>query len=151
MKLSKVSIKNKKATFEYHLVSKYSAGIVLTGTEVKSIRLGKASMSDGFCYIRNGELWLKNVHIAFYQQGSYNNVEAKRDRKLLLQKKELRKIESKLKEKGLTIVPTQIYINDRGFVKIDIALAKGKKLFDKRHTLKDKQQRREMDRAKKDY
>lgn len=125
--------------------------MVLTGTEVKSVRQGKVNMSDGFCYIRNGEMWLKNVHIAYYQQGSYNNVEAKRERKLLLTKTELRKIEAKLKEKGLTVVPTQMYINDRGFVKIDIALAKGKKLHDKRHTLKDKQQRREMDRAKKNY
>ncbi len=151
MKFVKTSIKNKRATFEYNLVGKYTAGIVLTGTEAKSVRLGKVNMSDGFCYIRNGEMWLKNVHIAYYQQGSYNNVEAKRERKLLLQRAEIRKIEAKLKEKGLTIVPIEMYINERGFVKLEISLAKGKKMHDKRHSLKDKQQKREIDRAKREY
>lgn len=151
MKFANTSIKNRKASFQYNLLNKYSAGIVLTGTEVKSVRMGKVNMVDGYCYIHNGEMWLKNVHIAHYALGTYNNVENKRDRKLLLTKTEIRKIDAKLKEQGLTVVPTEMYVNDRGYVKVDIALAKGKKMHDKRHSLKEKQQKREIDRAGKDY
>lgn len=140
----KILIKNKKAGFEFHLLTTYKAGIVLTGTEVKSIREGKANLNDAFCIITNGELWIKNMHISEYKEGSYNNHDPKRLRKLLVQKAELRKIQSKLREKGLTIVPVQLYINERGYVKIDISIAKGKKLFDKRQDLKTKDARREM-------
>ena len=139
-----ILIKNKKASFEFHLLTKYSAGIMLTGTEVKSIREGKANLGDAFCVLTNGELWIKNMHISEYKEGSYNNHEPKRLRKLLLQKSELRKIQSKMREKGLTIVPVQLYFNERGYVKIDIAIAKGKKLFDKREDMKTKAARREL-------
>ena len=144
MSTQKIVIKNKKAGFEYHLLTKYSAGIMLTGTEVKSIREGKATLGDAFCIITNGELWIKNMHISEYKQGSYNNHEPKRMRKLLVQKSELRKIQSKLREKGLTIVPVQLYFNERGYAKIDIAIARGKKLFDKREDMKTKAARREL-------
>jgi len=140
-------IKNKKAAFEYHFIETYTAGIMLTGTEVKSIREGKASFSDSYCVIQNGELWVKNLHISEYKQGSYNNHEPKRQRKLLLNKKEIHKIESKLKEKGTTVVPVQLYFNERGFAKLDIAVAKGKKLFDKRESIKEKDVRRQMQRT----
>src|SRR5437764_1740911 len=131
-------IKNKKAAFEFHFIQTFTAGIVLTGTEVKSIRAGKASFSDSFCVMQNGELWVKNLHISEYKEGSYNNHEPKRQRKLLLNKKELEKIHSKLKDKGTTIIPVQLYFNERGFAKLDIAVAKGKKLFDKRESIKEK-------------
>jgi SsrA-binding protein len=137
-------IKNKKAAFEFHFIQTYTAGIVLTGTEVKSIREGKANFSDSYCIMQNGELWVKNLHISEYKEGSYNNHEPKRQRKLLLNKKEIQKIESKLKEKGTTIVPVQLYFNERGFAKLDIAVAKGKKLFDKRESIKEKDVRRQM-------
>jgi SsrA-binding protein len=140
----KVVIKNRKAGFEFHLLTKYSAGIMLTGTEVKAIREGKASLSDAYCLVTNGELWIKNMHISEYKEGSYNNHEAKRLRKLLLQKSELRKIQSKMREKGLTIVPVQLYFNERGYAKVDIAIARGKKLFDKRQDMKTKDARREL-------
>jgi SsrA-binding protein len=140
-------IKNKKAAFEYHFIETYTAGIMLTGTEVKSIREGKASFSDSYCIMQNGEVWVKNLHISEYKQGSYNNHEPKRQRKLLLNKKEIHKIESKLKEKGTTVIPVQLYFNERGFAKLDIAVAKGKKLFDKRESIKEKDVRRQMQRA----
>jgi SsrA-binding protein len=143
-KIQKIVIKNKKAGFEYHLLSSYSAGIMLTGTEVKSIREGKATLSDAFCILTNGELWIKNMHVSEYKEGSYNNHDPKRLRKLLVTKAELRKIQSKLREKGLTIVPTQLYFNERGYAKVDIAIAKGKKLFDKREDMKTKAVRREL-------
>src|SRR5258707_8782486 len=133
-----IVIKNKKAGFEFHLLTKYSAGIMLTGTEVKSIREGKAALGDAFCIITNGELWIKNMHISEYKQGSYNNHEPKRLRKLLITKTEQRKILSKLKDKGTTIIPVQLFFNERGFAKIEIAIARGKKLFDKRESLKEK-------------
>ena len=120
---------------------------MLTGTEVKSLREGKASFSDSFCVMQNGELWVKNLHISEYKQGSYNNHEPKRQRKLLLNKKELQKIVSKLKEKGTTIIPTQLYFNERGYAKLDIAIARGKKLFDKRESIKEKDVRRQMQRT----
>ena len=142
-KKSPVQIRNKKASFEFFFIDTYTAGIVLTGTEIKSIRMGKASLVDAFCYINNGEIWVKGMNVSPYFYGSYNNHEAKRDRKLLLNKREI--------QVGYTIVPTLIFIDKHGRAKIDIALAKGKKEFDKRQTLKEKEDRREMDRAIKRY
>jgi len=147
MHLNTKSIKNRKAVFEYFFIEKFSCGIILTGTEVKSVRSGKVNLKEGYCYARNGEVWIKNMHIAPYKEASYNNHEPMRLRKLLLNKREIKKIESKLKEKGLTLVPVEMYINKRGLAKIDIALSKGKKHFDKRNTIKDKDSKRDMDRA----
>ena len=140
-------IRNKKASFEYNFLSSYKAGIMLTGTEIKSIRDGKVSLNDAFCIFMNEELWIKNLHISEYKQGSYNNHEPKRLRKLLLNKSELLKIQSKIKEKGITIIPIQIFFNERGIAKIEIALAKGKKMFDKREDIKKKDVEREMSRG----
>ena len=144
MVIDKTVILNKKASFEFLLLQTFTAGIILTGTEVKAIREGKASLSEAYCLITNGEIWLKNMHISEYKQGSYNNHEPKRLRKLLLNRAEIRKIESRLKEKGTTIVPTQLFFNERGFAKIDIAVARGKKMYDKREDLKKKDQEREI-------
>lgn len=146
-KKSPVQIRNKKASFEYFFVDTYTAGIVLTGTEIKSIRLGKASLVDTFCYINNGEIWVKGMNVSLYFYGSYSNHEAKRDRKLLLTKREIHKLQEATKAVGFTIVPTLVFIDDKGRAKMDIALARGKKEFDKRQTLKEKEDRREMDRA----
>ena len=145
--VSKVNIKNKRAEFEYILVDTFTAGIVLTGTEIKSIRSGKASLVDTYCYFTNGELWVKNMYVSQYSYGSYNNHVERRDRKLLLNKKELRSLEQDAKTPGYTIVPTKLYLSENGFAKLDIALAKGKKTYDKRQTMKEKEDRREMDRA----
>ncbi|MBK7852018.1 MAG: SsrA-binding protein SmpB [Bacteroidetes bacterium] len=142
--MDKILIQNKKASFEFLLLQTFTAGIVLTGTEVKAIREGKASLSEAYGILTNGELWLKNMHISEFKQGSYNNHEPKRLRKLLLNRLELRKIESRLKEKGTTIVPVQLYFNERGFAKVDVAVARGKKMFDKREDLKKKDQEREI-------
>ena len=150
-KKSPVSIRNKKASFEYFFVDTYTAGIVLTGTEIKSIRLGKASLVDSYCYIHNGEIWVKGMNISPYFFGSYNNHEAKRDRKLLLTKREIHKLQEATKQVGFTIVPTLVFIDAKGRAKVDIALAKGKKEYDKRQTLKEKEDRMEMDRAMKHY
>ena len=150
-KKSPVSIRNKKASFEYFFVETFTAGIVLTGTEIKSIRQGKASLVDSFCYINNGEIWVKGMNISPYFFGSYNNHEAKRDRKLLLTKREIHKLQEATKQVGFTIVPTLVFIDAKGRAKVDIALAKGKKEYDKRQTLKEKEDRREMDRAIKRY
>ena len=150
-KKSPVSIRNKKASFEYFFVETYTAGIVLTGTEIKSIRLGKASLVDSYCYIHNGEIWVKGMNISPYFFGSYNNHEAKRDRKLLLTKREIRKLQEATKQVGFTIVPTLVFIDAKGRAKVDIALAKGKKEYDKRQPLKEKEDRREMDPAMKHY
>ena len=138
-KKSPVQIKNKKASFEYFFIETYTAGIVLTGTEIKSIRLGKASLVDTYCTVINGELWVKGLNISPYFYGSYNNHEMKRDRKLAT------------KQTGYTIVPILVFIDDKGRAKMDIALCKGKKEYDKRQTLKEKEDRREMDRAMKVY
>lgn len=146
-KKSPIQIRNKKASFEYFFVDTYTAGIVLTGTEIKSIRLGKASLVDTFCYINNGEIWVKGMNVSPYFYGSYSNHEAKRDRKLLLTKREIHKLQEATKAVGFTIVPTLVFIDDKGRAKMDIALARGKKEFDKRQTLKEKEDRREMDRA----
>ena len=147
IKSTPINIKNKRASFDYEFVDTYTAGIVLTGTEIKSIRMGKASLVDTFCYFIRGELWVKNMHIAEYFYGSYNNHTARRDRKLLLNRKELRKLERDSQAPGFTIVPTRLFINEKGLAQLVIALAKGKKQFDKRETLKEKDARREMDRA----
>ena len=140
-------IRNKKAGFEYHFLTTYTAGIMLSGTEVKAIREGKATLTDSYCIFIDGELFIKNMHISEYKQGSYNNHEPKRLRKLLITKTEQRKILSKLKDKGTTIIPVQLFFNERGFAKIEIAIARGKKLFDKRESLKEKDVRRQMQRT----
>lgn len=150
-KKSPVQIKNKKAAFEYFFIEELTAGIVLTGTEIKSIRLGKASLVDTYCTIIQGELWVKGMSISPYFYGSYNNHELKRDRKLLLTRREIAKLESATKQTGYTIVPTLVWIDKKGHAKMDIALCKGKKAYDKRQTLKEKEDRREMDRAMKIY
>ncbi len=150
-KKSPINIRNKKASFEYFFVDTFTVGIVLTGTEIKSIRMGKASLVDTFCYINNGEIWVKGMNISPYFYGSYNNHDSKRDRKLLLNKKEIRNLQEATKQVGFTIVPTMLFIDDHGRAKLDIALAKGKKEFDKRQTLKEKEDRREMDRARKRF
>ena len=150
-KKSPVNIRNKKATFEFFFVDTFTAGIVLTGTEIKSIRQGKASLVDSYCYIHQGEIWVKGMNISPYFFGSYNNHEAKRDRKLLLNRREFNKLQEATKQVGFTIVPILVFIDDHGRAKVDIALAKGKKAFDKRQTMKEKEDRREMDRAIKRY
>jgi SsrA-binding protein len=144
---SKVNIRNKKAGFEFFLLEKYIAGIVLTGTEIKSIRGSKASINEAYCAFVNGELFVRNMHIAEYDYGTYNNHEPKRERKLLLTARELKKLQGKLNEKGFTLIPTYLFINDKGLAKLEIALAKGKKLYDKRETLKQKDNRRDMERS----
>lgn len=150
-KKSPGQIRNKKASFLYNFLDTYTAGIVLTGTEIKSIRMGKASLVDTFCYINNGEVWVKNMNISPYFYGSFANHPAKRDRKLLLNKREIRRLAEDTKTPGLTIVPTLLFIDDHGRAKLDIALARGKKEYDKRETLKEKADRREMDRAIKHF
>ena len=145
-----INIKNKRASFEFEFIDIYVAGIQLTGTEIKSIRESKANITDGFCIFIKGELWARNIHIAEYKEGSYNNHEPKRDRKLLLNKTELRKLANKSKDKGLTIVPLRLFINAKGLAKLEIALAKGKKLYDKRESLKEKDAKRQIDRSLKE-
>src|SRR5690554_1399927 len=149
MKAGQVNIRNKKASFEYELIDKYEAGIKLTGAEIKSIREGKASIKEAYCFFKSGELWIKNMHISPYEPTSYNNESPTRDRKLLLNKGELVKLQKSLKDKGLTIVPTKVYIAESGYAKVEVALARGKKLHDKRESLKAKQDKRAMDRAMK--
>jgi len=142
---------NRKASFEYTLEVKYEAGIVLSGTEIKSVRNSQANLDDAYCTFYNNELWVKGMHIAEYKEGSYNNHLAKRDRKLLLKKTELKKLFSKVKEKGYSIIPIRLYLSEKGLAKLEIALARGKKLYDKRQDLKKKEADREMDRATKKY
>ncbi len=141
-----INIKNRKAEFEYFLLTKYTAGIVLTGTEIKSIRSGKANLTDAYCLFENNELWVRGMHIAEYLQGSYNNHLPKRDRKLLLTKRELRRIQSKLKERGTTVIPSLLFINEKGLAKLDIHIARGKKMYDKREAIKEKDARRAAER-----
>ena len=143
-----IQIKNKKAGFEYEFLEKYVAGMVLKGTEIKSIREGKVTLTDGYCYFRKGELYAKGIHISPYTNSSFTTHEPARERKLLMKKAELRKVESKINEKGLTLVPVRLFINDRGFAKLEIALAKGKKIHDKRDSIKEKDTRRELERMK---
>jgi SsrA-binding protein len=143
-----INIKNRQATFEYELIDKYIAGLVLRGTEIKSIREGKVNLQDGYCYFSNGELFVKGINITPYSQGTHYNHEAQRERKLLLRHSELKKMESKVEEKGLTLVPLRLFINDRGFAKLEIALARGKKLHDKRESIKERDVKRELSRLK---
>ncbi len=143
---NKIRIRNKRVSWEYFLVEKVVAGIQLLGTEIKSIRMGKVSLADAYCQFIDGELFVKEMHIAEYVMGTHDNHEPKRDRKLLLSKRELKKLENKTKEKGFTIVPTVLFINDRGLAKLEIALARGKHFYDKRDTLKKKDIQREIDR-----
>jgi SsrA-binding protein len=144
-----IEIKNKKAGFDYEFLDKYTAGIKLTGTEIKSIRAGKANLIDAYCYFTNGELYIQGMHVSEYAWGGYTNHEPKRDRKLLLNKKELLKLQKRSQEKGLTIIAYRLFVNEKGLAKLDIALARGKKQFDKREDIKKKDATREMDRSMK--
>jgi len=146
---SDINIKNKKAHFEYHILDTYVAGIRLLGTEIKSIREGKANINDAFCTFFDDGLYIRNMHIAEYSHGSFYNHEARRDRQLLLTKKELKKLQTKSEERGFTIVPLRIFISQRGFAKLEIALAQGKKEFDKRETIKERDTKRELARVMK--
>jgi len=143
-----VNIKNRQATFQYELLDKFVAGMVLKGTEIKSIREGKVNLQDGHCYFNNGELFVKGINITPYDQGTHYNHEAARERKLLLKRTELRRLETKSEEKGLTMVPLRLFINDRGYAKLEIALARGKKVHDKRQTIKERDVKRELNRIK---
>ena len=151
MKQTPVNIKNKRATFDYELVETYTAGIVLTGTEIKSIRQGKASLADTYCIFEKGELWVRNMYIAEYFYGTYNNHNVRRDRKLLLNNNELNKLMRWTKKPGFTIIPTRLFINERGLAKLNIAVARGKKQYDKRQSIKEKEDKRAMERAFKKY
>lgn len=144
MKFSEVNIKNRRANFDYAISDTFTAGIVLTGTEIKSIRQGKASLVDTFCYVANGEVWIKNMYIAEYFYGTYNNHETRRDRKLLLTRKEIGKLGRYGKETGFTIVPLKVFINDRGLAKMVIGIGRGKKEYDKRQTIKERDDKRAM-------
>ncbi len=144
---NKLNIKNKKASFEFFLLEKFVAGMVLTGTEIKSLRAGKASINEAYCTFVNDELFVRNMNISEYEYGTYNNHEPKRDRKLLLTAKELKKLQAALNEKGLTLIPTFLFINEKGLAKLEIALARGKKLYDKRETLKQKDTKRDLERS----
>jgi SsrA-binding protein len=143
-----INIRNRQASYEFELLDKYVAGIVLTGTEIKSIREGKVNLQDGYCYFNTGELFVRGVNITPYAQGTHYNHEAQRERKLLLKRMELKKLERKVEEKGLTLVPVRLFINDRGFAKLEVALAKGKKMHDKRENIKERDAKRELNRLK---
>ena len=142
-----INIRNRQATFEYEILDKYVAGIVLSGTEIKSIREGKANLQDGFCYINNNEIFVKGVNITPYAQGTHYNHEAVRDRKLLLKRSEILKLANRV-DKGLTLIPLRLFINDRGYAKMEVALARGKKMHDKRDSIRERDARRELDRMK---
>lgn len=144
MNPKEINIKNKRATFDYAITDTYTAGLVLTGTEIKALRQGKASLADTFCYVDNGEVWVKNMYIAEYFYGTYNNHATRRDRKLLLNRKEINKLEKSGKEAGYTIVPLRLFINDRGLAKLVIGVARGKKEFDKRQSIKEREDKRAM-------
>lgn len=146
---NKINIKNKKASFEYEFVDKYTAGIKLSGTEIKAIREGKANITDGYCVFENHELWVKGLHISEYTYGTYSNHDPRADRKLLLNRKELNKLEKRVNEKGLTIIATRLFVTERGLAKLDIALARGKKQYDKREDIKKKDVQRDLDRVRK--
>jgi len=145
VKPQRIRIKNKRATFDYEIIDKYTAGIVLTGTEIKSIREGKASLVDTFCFIHDDELWVKNMYVAEYSYGTYNNHATRRDRKLLLNKKEINNLRNDTLPPGYTIVPLVLFINDKGLAKLDIALCRGKKEFDKRASIRERDDKRELD------
>ena len=142
MNAKDISIKNRRATYDYAIVETFTAGIVLTGTEIKSLRQGKGSLVDTFCYVDNGEVWVKNMYIAEYFYGTYNNHAARRDRKLLLQRKEIRRLEKDRKESGFTIVPLKLFISERGLAKLVIGLARGKKEYDKRQSIREREDKR---------
>lgn len=144
-----IKYKNKKAYYKYEIIDKYIAGIQLLGTEIKSIRTGKINFTDSYCSIRNGEIWIIGLHIAEYSHGTCNNHEATRERKLLLNKREILKIEKKANEKGLTIIPLGLFINEAGLAKLEIAVAKGKKIYDKRESIKEKDNKRDNERFRK--
>lgn len=146
-----INILNKRAKFDYEILERYDAGIVLTGTEIKSIRLGKASITESFCEFHNGELFVINSQVEEYLYGTHYNHKAKSERKLLLNKKELKSLEKSMQNKGLTIVPLRLYINEKGYAKMEIALCRGKKNYDKRETIKDRDTKRDIDRVKKSY
>ncbi len=145
---NKINIKNRKASFEYEFLETYVTGITLTGTEIKSVREGKINLSEAYCYFKRGELFVRQMNISTYTQGTHYNHEPTRERKLLLKNVELKKLEAKSEEKGLTIVPVRLFINDRGWAKLEIALAKGKKLYDKREDIKQKDLQRELSKMK---
>ena len=145
---TRVLIKNRRATFGYEILDTYTAGLVLLGTEIKSLRLGKASLVDTFCIVDRGEVWAKNIYIPEYFYGSYNNHTARRDRKLLLNKKEIRELAEVVKNVGLTIVPLKLYINAKGLAKLEIGVARGKKQYDKRQDLKERDMKRELEQAR---
>ena len=146
---NQINIKNRRATFDYEIIETFTAGIVLTGTEIKSIRTGKAGLTDTFCFINNDEVWVKNMYISEYFYGSYNNHEARRDRKLLLNKKEIERLKTNNDLAGFSIVPLRLFINERGFAKLVIAIAKGKKIYDKRQSIKEREDKRLLDRIMK--
>ncbi len=146
MATNNINIKNRKATFDYLIVERFTAGIVLTGTEIKSIRQGKAGLADTYCLVEHGELWVKNMYIAEYSYGSYNNHATHRDRKLLLTRKELTRIAKASQQPGFAVVPLRLFIDERGFAKLDIAVARGKKQFDKRQAIKEREDKRNMQR-----
>ena len=148
-KQGNINIKNRKVSFEYELIECFTAGIQLVGTEIKSVRGGKANLTDSYCQFYNKELFVKNLHISEYEMGTCNNHIAKRDRKLLLNRKELQKLDKKTKESGFTIVPVRMFINEGGIAKLEIALARGKKTYDKRESLKEKDSKRDIDRIMK--
>ena len=150
-KTPNINIKNRRASFDYIVNETFTAGIVLTGTEIKSIRQSKASLVDTYCTFINEELWVKNMHVAEYFYGSYNNHVARRDRKLLLERKELRKLKETVKNPGFTIVPMRLFINEKGLAKLVIALARGKHEYDKRESIKERDDKREMDRIRRSY
>jgi len=145
---SDINIRNRQATFQYELLDKFIAGIALRGTEIKSIREGKVNLQDGYCYFSNGEIFTKGINITPYAQGTHYNHEAARERKLLMKKSELKKLQSKVEEKGLALIPIRIFINDRGLAKLEIALARGKKTHDKREGIKERDIKRELSRIK---
>lgn len=149
--MEKIEIKNKRATFDYEILDVLTAGIVLTGTEIKSLRAGKANLTDSYCIIEKDEAYVRNMHISEYEKGGHYNHEPKRERKLLLNRSEINKWHTKLKEKGLTMVPLKLFINPKGLAKLDVGLARGKKTFDKRESLKEKDAKRQMDRVKKEF
>ena len=147
----RIEIRNKKASFLFEFLEKFIAGIQLTGTEIKSIRQGKANLTDAYCFFRDHELYVKNMHIAEYEYGTYTNHDPARDRKLLLKRSELKRLEKKVNERGYTIVVVRLFINDRGLAKVEIALARGKKEYDRREDIKQRDAKRDMDRMKKKY
>jgi SsrA-binding protein len=147
----KINIKNKRAGFEFEILDRFEAGIILTGSEIKSIRNGGGSLSEAYCFNRDGEIFIRNMNIPEYSHGAYANHEPGRLRKLLLKKRELKRIDSRMREKGLSLIPIRLFINERGFAKVEIGLGRGKKKFDKRETIKQRENKLEMDRILKKY